>query len=504
MKNKQIPLFKALGLGLLVLWVDFFCGFGGTTEGIERAEVNSKVIGCVNHDEVAIDLHQKNHPDCLHIREDIRDIEAVIGQLSKVVTEWRRRYPNAKLALWFSPDCTSHSDAKGGHSRDPDSRSLANTIPDYQRALNPDYIFLENVKEFLKWGDVRLKEGKGSDEKQCELAVDKKGEYIFVPDKKYETIMYRAWRDKLMYAGYKHQHRLLNVADFGLRTSRLRYWGVYAKCGLPIRFPKATHDKLGRFGLRRWLPARPFLDLEDKGESIFAKPRAKKSLLRILKGLKINVYKNSHFMTGYYGNGKAHSIDDPVNTLTPKDRYALHYIQYDYSNVCSTAIDQPVGAFTNNPKHRVMTVEWLMDFQFGRVSHSVDEPVFTLIARQDKKPPYVLQAELGYPENFIKETDCEVAREIKEFMIAHGIKDVFIRMLSINEQLRLQSFGDEYIIDGATATQAKKFIGNSVPPDMAKILAETLFHTLNDPKYTPVLYLYPNSKIKRRLERIAA
>lgn len=496
MKNKQIALFKALLLGTMMLYVDFFCGWGGATEGIRRAEVNSKVIMCINHDDVAINLHAFNHPDCDHLQEDITNVDEVIEKMKKVVEMWRKKYPKAKICFWLSPDCTSHSGAKGGQSRNADSRSLANYIPAYTKAIKPDYLQVENVKEFLKWGPTRLKEGSGSCENYSVLAVDKKGKFIVVPDKKFDTLYYRTWRDEMMLLGYKYDYRLLNVADFGLRTSRLRYWGLFAKCGLPMKWPEKTHDKNGRFGLKKWESARPCLDLHIKGDSIFSKPRAFNTWVRFFDGLKKNVGKSTHFMTGYYGNGRDHSIEDPVNTLTCKDRYALHYIDYHYGNSYTTSIDEPVGAITCNPKHHLMTLEWIMDFQYNRTSHSIDDPMYTMIARQDKLPIYLLQAEFGYPVNFISEDDIPIVREIKEYMIIHGIKDVTIRMLSVAEQLRLQSFGDQYFVYGATDTQAKKFIGNSVPPDMAKILVETLFNAINTPEYSDEIYIRKKSKQK--------
>ncbi|MGH2666038.1 DNA cytosine methyltransferase [Flavobacterium sp.] len=500
MKNKQIPLFKALLLGTMMLYIDFFCGWGGATEGIRRAEANAKVIACVNHDEMAIQLHAVNHPDCDHLQEDITDVDTVVLKLKKIVEIWKKKYPKAFICFWLSPDCTSHTGAKGGQSRNPDSRCLADFIPTYTEAINPSYLQLENVKEFLKWGPTRLREGISSCENYSVLAKGRKDPYIIVPDKKYDTLYYRIWRDKMMLLGYKYDYKLFNVADFGLRTSRLRYWGLFAKCGLPMKWPEKTHDKLGRNGLKKWEPARPFLDLHIKGDSIFCKPRAYNTWVRFFKGLKDNVGK-LHFMTGYYGNGRHHSIENPINTLTTKDRYALHYIQYQYGNSHTTSINEPVGTMTCNPKHEIMTLEWIMDFQYSRTSHSVDDPMYTMIARQDKLPIYVLQAELGYPENFISDDDIPIVRQIKEFMILHLIKDVTIRMLSVPEQLRLQSFGDQYFVMGATDTQAKKFIGNSVPPDMAKILVESLFSALNAPEYSDVIYI--NKKSKRKYKNAA-
>lgn len=59
-----------------LLYIDLFCGAGGTSTGVENARYNgeqcAKVIACVNHDANAIASHAANHPDALHFTEDIR------------------------------------------------------------------------------------------------------------------------------------------------------------------------------------------------------------------------------------------------------------------------------------------------------------------------------------------------------------------------------------------------------------------------------------------------
>ena len=62
-----------------LLYIDLFCGAGGTSTGVESAKINgnrcAKVIACVNHDTNAIASHAANHPDALHFTEDIRTLE---------------------------------------------------------------------------------------------------------------------------------------------------------------------------------------------------------------------------------------------------------------------------------------------------------------------------------------------------------------------------------------------------------------------------------------------
>ena len=63
-------------------------------------------------------------------------------------------YPMAKVVLWASLECTNFSRAKGGQPRDADSRTLAEHLFRYIEALTPDYIQIENVEEFMSWGDL--------------------------------------------------------------------------------------------------------------------------------------------------------------------------------------------------------------------------------------------------------------------------------------------------------------------------------------------------------------
>ena len=110
-----------------MLYIDLFCGAGGTSTGVNAAKLNGKqcaeVIACVNHDANAIASHASNHPKALHFTEDIRTLE--LSPLVKHLNRQRKRYPNAYVVLWASLECTNFSKAKGGMPRDADSRTLA-------------------------------------------------------------------------------------------------------------------------------------------------------------------------------------------------------------------------------------------------------------------------------------------------------------------------------------------------------------------------------------------
>ena len=84
------------------LIIDCFAGGGGASVGIEMA-LGRQVNIAINHDPDAILMHKANHPDTLHLTEDIFKVD-----LQKYV---KGRYV---ALMWASPDCTSHPHAEAG------------------------------------------------------------------------------------------------------------------------------------------------------------------------------------------------------------------------------------------------------------------------------------------------------------------------------------------------------------------------------------------------------
>ena len=155
-----------------LLYIDLFCGAGGTSTGVNSARLDgeqcAEVIACVNHDANAIASHASNHPEALHFTEDIRTLE--LSPLVKHLESCRIKNPDALTVLWASLECTNFSKAKGGKPRDADSRTLAEHLFRYIEAIDPDYIQIENVEEFMSWGEV--------DENGKPLSTDKGRSYL--------------------------------------------------------------------------------------------------------------------------------------------------------------------------------------------------------------------------------------------------------------------------------------------------------------------------------------
>lgn len=551
-----------------LLYIDLFCGAGGTSTGVENAryadERCAKVIACVNHDANAIASHAANHPDALHFTEDIRTLE--LSPLVAHVERMKKIYPDALIVLWASLECTNFSKAKGGQPRDADSRTLAEHLFRYIESIDPDYIQIENVEEFMSWGDM--------DENGKPISKDK-------------GRCYEKWKRNVRKYGYDFDWRILNAANYGAYTTRKRYFGIFAKRGLPIVFPEPTHckdgktDMMGR--LEKWNAVKEVLDFTDEGDSIFCrkKPLAEKTLERIYAGLikfvdggkdafivKYNsmnrngkyqppsidepcptvatqgrlalakvsflskqysghpesknisieepagtiTCKDHHaFVSAYYGNGNNYSVESPAPAILTKDHLALVtpffmnyysgggqlggvdepcpaittvpkqrivtpvFIDQQFGASSAASIEKPLGAITTNPKYSLVTCKgksFLMNPQFASAGVSVDSPCFTLIARMDKKPPYFVNTEEGIGI-CIKEGDSPMTVKIKQFMILYGLADIKMRMLRIDELKKIMGFPEDYILIGTQSDQ-KKFIGNAVEVNMARVLCEAI------------------------------
>ena len=423
-----------------LLYIDLFCGAGGTSSGVNSAILDGQpcagVIACVNHDANAIASHAANFPDALHFTEDIRTLE--LSPLIRHLALCRAKNPDALVALWASLECTNFSKAKGGQPRNADSRTLAEHLFRYIEAIDPDYIQIENVEEFMSWGPL--------DEQGRPMSKDKGRSYV-------------RWVNNVKKYGYEFDFRILNAADFGAYTSRKRFFGIFAKKGLPITFPEQTHCKTGTsdlFGtMPKWKPVREVLDFEDEGKSIFTreKPLSEKTLERIYAGLiKFVAGGKDAFMIKYNsmsqrGKYVPPSLDDPCPTVATQGRLALAkvaFLDMQYGNGKPASIETAAGAVTTNPKHHLVTVKFgIMDTNFGNVAIE------------------------------IYESDSPMTVKIKEFMPLYNIIDITMRMLNIQELLLVMGFHEDYVLIGTQADQ-KKFIGNAVEVTIARAWCEAL------------------------------
>ena len=397
MNNKYI---KLGALAITLLYVDLFCGAGGTSTGVESAQVHgekcAKVIACVNHDANAIASHSENHPESLHFTEDIRTLK--LSPLVEYARRMKKEYPFAKLVLWASLECTNFSKAKGGLARDADSRTLAEHLDRYIIALCPDSIQIENVEEFMSWGDL--------DEKGKPISKDKGQSYL-------------KWVDHIKQFGYNYDYRILNSADFGALTSRKRFFAQFNNAAFPIVWPEPTHSKnpvSGLFeSLEKWRPVKEVLDFDDEGESIFTrkKPLVEATLERIYHGLiKFVAGGKDKWILKYNSiNGKTRvhippSIEDPCPTVSCQGRLGVvsanFLAQYNSGNPEHRvkSVEEACNAVTTNNRFAKVGCDFLSKYYSGKPEHkniSVHGPSGTIKTKDSHAlvQPKFLQAYYG-------------------------------------------------------------------------------------------------------------
>lgn len=272
--------------------VDLFAGGGGASTGIEAA-LGRHVDIAVNHNPVALAVHAKNHPETDHLVTNVWDVAPQQATKGRTVG-----------LLWASPDCTHHSNAKGGKPRKKKIRSLAWVVTRWAKEVRPLTIFVENVPEFEGWGPLT------PDGRPC---------------KKRKGKTFRAWVSKLRSYGYSVDWRVLDASLFGAPTRRRRLF-VVARCdGQPIAWPEPTHG-----GVRAPLhTAAECIDWSLPCPSIFErkKPLAEKTLWRIAQGLRRFVFEAARPFVIKVNHGdkgrpeaRGEDIDAPLSTVTAAQR----------------------------------------------------------------------------------------------------------------------------------------------------------------------------------------
>ena len=317
------------------LIIDCFAGGGGASVGIEMA-LGRQVDIAINHDPDAILMHKTNHADTLHIQEDIFKVDILKYTKGKHVS-----------LMWASPDCTSHSKAKGGKPREKGLRILPWAVYKHAKAILPDVILMENVEEIQDWGPLDdlgypIKERKGED--------------------------YKKFIKAMLSLGYEFDSRELVAADYGAPTTRKRWYAIFRRDGKPIAWPTPTHSKNGENGLKKWVPVSSVLDFSDLGKSIFGrkKPLAKNTMNRIARGLEKFVFKNPEpfiMQIGQTGftQDRNRDIHEPLSTIVTKNEHCLvspilaPYMAVNTSNHPGGAADAPIHTITTGGHHALVT-----------------------------------------------------------------------------------------------------------------------------------------------------
>lgn len=365
---------------------DLFCGAGGTSSGLSNA---CRQLGlgldllAVNHWDVAIETHSKNHPKAKHL---CASLDAV-NPLDHV--------PSGRLELLVaSPECTHFSSARGGRPMSDQSRASAWLILKWLQELYVENVLIENVPEFRTWGPL------GADGR---------------PLKSKRGTLFEQFLSNLRSLGYAVDHRILNAADYGDATTRERLFIIARRGRRQITWPEPSHTRDPQprlFGVmkQRWRPAREIIDWSIPGKSIFTrkKPLAKATLERILAGMQKYRWPDP-FIVILRRHMDAQSIDQPLPTVTASGQHVglcQPFVLGQQSGSVAREVDEPIPTVAGGGA--ISVVQPFMVSAGGpegkgRNPHSVDKPLGTVLC-EDKTAlvqPFVAELRNGKIANAV-------------------------------------------------------------------------------------------------------
>lgn len=198
--------------------------------------------------------------------------------------ELKREIGKIDLIL-ASPECTSHSVARGNRTRHKRSMQLAFQVTRFAKAFKPRWILIENVVQMKRW--------------------DRYNEFI----------------EELDVQGYEITEQELVASNFGVPQSRNR---LFLLCDLLQEPPSVVppEDVALKY-------ARDIVNLNGdyKTSPLYNGRRAEKTLARAKCGLQ-EVGEDKPFLIVYYGSDGDgsrgwQSLDVPLRTITTLDRFAL-------------------------------------------------------------------------------------------------------------------------------------------------------------------------------------
>ncbi|MDO1582414.1 DNA cytosine methyltransferase [Rhizobium oryzicola] len=297
------------------LIVDSFAGGGGASTGIEMALGRPPDIA-INHNPAALALHAANHPQTLHLSENVYHVDPLDYMRGRHIG-----------LMHFSPDCKHFSKAKGGKPVERNIRDLAWIIPGWIERIQRsggkvDVVTMENVEEWKDWGP---------------LVETDKG-LMPCPARRGQT--FKAWCKAIRKLGGKIEWRELRACDYGAPTIRKRLFLVIRFDGQPIEWPEPTHgdpkseDVLAGRKLP-WRTAAEIIDwslscpsIFDTSEQIMAKhglrairPLADNTMARVARGMKRYVLDAERpFIVNLTHGGPEEDAAQPFHTITGANR----------------------------------------------------------------------------------------------------------------------------------------------------------------------------------------
>lgn len=257
----------------MVTFVDLFCGAGFGARGAVRG--GGRPLLGLDAWKLATDTYKANFPEADVLTERIED--SVPENLGK------KYRPDVLLT---SPECTSHSIARGAKPGSEESRETAIGIVPWVEAMTPRWLIVENVNRMKRW------------DRHDELVQTIQG------------------------LGYEVSDLFLNSADFGAAQARKRMFLVCDR-----EKTRVSRHELLEFADSRQRAARDIINwdagyasapLEKEGRAKATLERAERAIDALGRG--------NPFIIVYYGSDYAggwQTLDVPLRTVTTIDRFGL-------------------------------------------------------------------------------------------------------------------------------------------------------------------------------------
>ncbi len=249
--------------------IDLFAGVGGSSRGAVAAGV--QIAAAIDLWGLAKKTYQDNFPQVRFLKRKCENVR--LAELKKQIGE-------IDLIL-ASPECTSHTCAKGNAPRSEKSRKTAFQVVRFAKAFKPRWIVIENVVHMKSW-------------------------------KKYDS-----WVGSIRKLGYEVTEQVINAADHGVPQSRRR---LFILCDLEQKPPEVTPTTINRKSAASMIDPNghfPFTPLRNKN-------RAQATLTRANRAIR-ELGKKKPFLLVYYGSDAAGGWQHtrrPLRTLTTVDRFA--------------------------------------------------------------------------------------------------------------------------------------------------------------------------------------
>jgi DNA (cytosine-5)-methyltransferase 1 len=252
---------------------DLFCGGGGSSRGAVMA--GAAPVAALDMWKLATDTYKLNFPDSIvyQMKANSLSQQRLLEEIGQIDL------------LLASPECTSHSVAKGNKEQCEESQATAFEVIRYAKVLRPRWIVVENVLQMQRWS------------------------------------RFNEWYQRLKAIGYKLEMGILEAQYYGTPQSRRRFF-VVGDLKVNPSLPKP-----GRRTVKTVTSILGHGEPKHKGwaySPLKTPGRAASTIERAVRAIK-HLGKGVPFIMVYYGTdgaGGFQTLDRPLRTVTTLDRFA--------------------------------------------------------------------------------------------------------------------------------------------------------------------------------------